>query len=81
MGVCAFTGIASAKDKVAVKPYALDYCIFSDDKLGSMGKTQVIVYEGQEIKVCCKDCVKDFKKDPKAGLAKYHEAVRKAGKK
>ena len=55
-----------AADK-AVKPYPLDTCIVSDEKLDSMGKPYVFTHEGQEIKMCCKGCEKDFKKD----TAKY----------
>ena len=50
-----------------IKPYKPDTCIVSDEKLGEMGKPVVLEYKGQEIKLCCKDCRKDFDKDP----AKY----------
>ena len=36
----------------------------SGEKLGEMGEPFVFVHEGREIKLCCKDCQKDFKKDP-----------------
>lgn len=49
------------------KPYPLATCVVSGDKLGAMGENCVFVYEGQEIKLCCKDCKKDFDKNP----AKY----------
>ena len=48
----------------APKPYPLDYCVVSDEKLDSMGKPKVIVHEGQEIKFCCGGCEKKFLKDP-----------------
>lgn len=73
LGIFAFTAPSHAADKV--KPYALDYCVFSGDKLGEMGKPVSEVYEGQEIKFCCKDCKKTFDKDPAAGLKKYNAAV------
>jgi len=69
-----------AADEPAVKPYVLDYCVFTGDKLGTMGKGQSEVYKGQEIKFCCMDCKKQFDKDPEAGLKKYNDAVKKAGK-
>ena len=50
-----------------IKPYKPDTCIVSDEKLGEMGNPVVFDYKGQEIKLCCKDCRKDFDKDP----AKY----------
>lgn len=53
-----------------VKPYPLDTCIVSDEKLGSMGKPVVFTHEGQEIKLCCKSCKPKFIKDPAKYLAK-----------
>ena len=47
-----------------VKPYTLKTCVVSGEELGSMGKVKRFVHEGQEIKLCCKGCEKDFKKDP-----------------
>jgi YHS domain-containing protein len=71
-----FTGASRAEDPTAAKPYVLDYCVFSGDKLGSMGKVKTEVYKGQEIKFCCNDCKKQFDKDPEAGLKKYNDAVK-----
>lgn len=53
-----------------LKPYKLDTCIVSDDKLGEMGKPVIFEYKGQEIKLCCKACRKDFDKDPAKYLKK-----------
>lgn len=66
-------GVAEEK-KVAKKEYPLDKCIVSDEKLGEMGKPFVFTYEGQEIKLCCKSCQKDFKKDPAKYLKKLKDA-------
>ena len=69
--------VALADDKKeTAKPYPLDKCIVSDEKLGEMGKPFVFTYEGQEIKLCCKSCQKDFKKEP----AKYLKKLEGAGK-
>ena len=66
---------ASAADTNAVlKPYTLDHCVVSGDKLGKMGKAYVTNYNGQEIKFCCPDCVKDFNKDPQGYLKKIEAA-------
>ncbi len=73
LGIFALAATSQAADQV--KPYALDYCVYSKDKLGEMGKPLSEVYEGQEIKFCCKDCKTSFDKDPAAGLKKYHAAV------
>jgi hypothetical protein len=59
--------------KEEVKPYKPDTCIVSDEKLGEMGKPVVFIHEGQEIKLCCKNCRKDFDKDP----AKYLKKLEK----
>lgn len=63
---------AAAKQEAA-KPYPLDTCIVSDEKLGEMGEPYVFVHEGQEIKLCCKSCKKKFTKDPAAYLKKLGE--------
>jgi len=52
------------------KPYPLDVCIVSDEKLGSMGDAVVFVHDGQEVKLCCDSCRKDFDKEPAKFLAK-----------
>ena len=67
-------------DAKSAKPYPLKTCIVSGEKLdGDMGKPYVFVHEGQEIKLCCKTCLKDFKKDPAKYIKKLAEA-QKAGK-
>lgn len=53
-----------------VKPYPLDTCLVSGEKLGEMGKPLVFTHEGQEIKVCCKPCKPKFLKDPAKYLPK-----------
>ncbi len=60
--------------KEAVKPYPLDTCVVSGEKFGGMmGKPYVFIYQGQEIKLCCKDCRKKFDKDPAKYLKKLEE--------
>ena len=60
-----------AAGKTAAKPYPLKTCIVSDEKFGGkMGEPVSFVYQGQEIKLCCKDCRKDFDKEPAKFLAK-----------
>lgn len=54
LAACAETG----------KPYPLDTCIISGDKLGSMGKPYSFVKNGQQVKLCCDGCREDFDKDP-----------------
>ena len=50
------------------KPYPLDTCIVSGEKLGSMGKPHVIVRDGQQVKFCCAGCEDDFNKEPEKFL-------------
>ncbi|MEI8294453.1 MAG: hypothetical protein WCG66_10805 [bacterium] len=57
------------------KSYPLETCFISGDKLGEMGRPVVFTYEGREIKVCCRDCKKQFEKDPAAGMKKLAEAI------
>jgi YHS domain-containing protein len=74
-----FTGLADDTNSVApakTKPDLLTTCPVSGDKLGEMGKPDVFVYQGQEVKLCCPNCKKDFDKDP----AKYLKTIREADK-
>jgi len=66
--------VISIKIAVKPKPYPLKYCLVSGDKIGEMGKPVITNYMGQEIKFCCSDCVKDFRKDPKKYIKKLAEA-------
>ena len=72
-----FTVAADKKPKA----YPLDTCIVSDEKLGADPgmKPHTFVYEGREVKLCCKSCLKDFKKDSAKFIAKI-EAAEKTGK-
>src|SRR6266571_3062435 len=72
---------AEAKDEKKadkVKPYPLKTCVVSGEKFGGdMGEPYVFTHEGREIKLCCKSCLKDFKKD----TAKYIKKIETAEKK
>lgn len=59
------------------KAYPLDKCLVSDEKLGEHGKPYVFTEKGQEIKLCCKDCLSDFKKDKAKYLKKIEDASKK----
>ena len=59
------------------KNYPLQKCPVSDEKLGEHGKPLKVTHEGTDVWLCCKSCLKDFKKDP----AKYVKIVKDAGKK
>jgi len=69
---CASTGSdsnSSATSAGGVKPYPLDICIVTDNELGSMGDPISLIHEGQEVKFCCRPCVKKFQRDPQRYLA------------
>jgi len=71
---------AESKDKP--KPYPLNTCLVTDEKLGedpSM-KPYSFVEDGQEIKLCCKSCLKDFKKDKATLMKKLAAAEKKKAK-
>lgn len=68
----------AADKKAEPKPYTLKTCVVSDEKLGEMGKPFVFEYKGQEIKLCCKSCKKDFDKEPAKFIKKMEEAEKKA---
>lgn len=52
------------------KPYPLTTCVVTDNDLDSMGGEIVKVYDGQQIKFCCKPCVKKFEANKPKYLAK-----------
>ncbi len=54
-------------------PYPMDTCLVSGEKLGGMGKPFEFVYQGQQIKFCCKNCKPDFEKEPEKYMAKLKE--------
>ena len=72
---------ADKKSDAKPKPYPLKTCVVSGEKLDQMGEPYVWVYQGRELKFCCKDCVKDFKKDPAKYLKKIDQAEKKGNSK
>jgi hypothetical protein len=57
------------------KPYPFDTCIVTGEKLGDMGGAITVVKDGQDVKFCCKGCIKAVDKDPAKYLAKLAAAV------
>lgn len=81
----AIAAAAPAPGTAAKDKYPLTTCVVSDEKLGSMGDPIEYVHRqaGQPDRVvllCCKSCIKAFKKDPAKYLQKL-EAAAKAGPK
>jgi hypothetical protein len=64
-----------------VKPYPLKNCVVSDEPFGGeMGEPYVFIHEGREIKLCCKSCLRGFKRDPAKHIKKLEQAGRKTGR-
>jgi YHS domain-containing protein len=55
-----------------VKAYPLKTCIMSGEPLPE--DAPAVVYQKQEFKFCCKDCKKNFAKDPAKNAAKLPKA-------
>jgi hypothetical protein len=68
--IAALSLVVCEAETAAAKPYPLDTCLVSGEKLGEMGKPFEIVHEGQQIKFCCKNCAPKFAKDPAKYLSK-----------
>jgi YHS domain-containing protein len=69
---------AAEQTKENAKPYPLKTCIVTGEKLGDMGEAYTFVHEGQEFKLCCKGCLKDFNKNPAKYVKKLKEEEAKA---
>jgi YHS domain-containing protein len=70
--VGAVTAVAQEK-KGKVAPYPLKTCIVTENDLDSMGGEIRRVYDGQEVKFCCRPCIKKFERNPE----RYLERMRK----
>jgi len=80
-GICTMSSAFAEDSKPNTKDtYPLATCVVSGEKLGEMGKPFVTKYEGREVRLCCKGCLKDFNKDPKKFVAKLDEAEKAAKK-
>ena len=71
------SSLYAAEPAAAPKPFpeSIKTCLVSGEKLGEMGKPYVFVYQGQEVKLCCKGCLKKFDKEPAKYLAKINAAA------
>src|SRR5262245_39372578 len=73
---------ASADDAKIISDQAPSYplttCPISHESLDSMGKPLDVVHEGRLVRLCCKSCLKEFKKDPAPILKSIDEGVVKA---
>lgn len=80
-GVSCFAVAAIAADppEAKAKPYPLKTCVVSDEEIGKDPdmKPHTFTYKGQEVKLCCKGCLKDFEKDPAKYMKKIEDAQKK----
>ncbi len=77
LALTALTGSTLAAENAEApkaKPYTLDTCIVTGEKLGTMGDVVTVTREGREIKFCCRGCIKDFDKDSAKFIKKIEEA-------
>lgn len=74
------TGIALAVDGVPAT-YPLTKCVISEETLGEHGKPVKVTHEGTDVYLCCKACLKDFKKDPATYVKQVKDAAAAAAKK
>lgn len=79
-GGAALTPVATA-DSTAIAAYPLKTCVVSGDKLdGDMGAPVDYIHKvdgkpDRLVRFCCKNCVKDFKKDPEKYLKMIDDAT------
>jgi YHS domain-containing protein len=69
-----------AKAEADAKPYTLKTCVVSGDEFDH-GKPYPFAYQGQQVKLCCTDCLADFKKEPAKFMTKIADAQKTADKK
>ena len=69
-------GVLSARAADKPKPYPLKTCVVSGEEINDKGemKPHSFTYQGQEVKLCCKSCLKDFNKEPAKYLKKIEDA-------
>ncbi len=78
LAATAYAGDAPAAEPAKAKPYPLNTCIVTDEALDSIGGAIVKIRDGQEVKFCCKGCIKSFDKEPAKYIKKMDEQAAKA---
>lgn len=59
-----------------IKPYPLETCIVAGDKIDP--SVPPVVYKGQQVKFCCKGCVKKFNANPDKYMTKLAQLPKKS---
>lgn len=70
LSLAACTTPDGASTAGGTKPYPLTTCLVTGNDLDSMGGAITKVYGNQEVKFCCKPCVKKFEANQASYLAK-----------
>lgn len=68
------SGCAVSGGGAKVVPYPLDTCLVTGNDLESMGGSVREVYEGRELKFCCRPCVRKFHRAPQKYLERLERA-------
>lgn len=63
----------ASHDTASARPYPLEKCVVSGEPF-EHGKPYTFVRNGQEVKLCCKDCLAEFNKNPDKFMAKINDA-------
>jgi hypothetical protein len=66
--LCVFLFLPLTLSAAEMKPYPLATCIVSGDKLDPT--VPPVTHNGQQVKFCCKACVKKFQANPEKYLIK-----------
>ncbi len=71
--IVGITGLSYAGDAAEGKStYPLTTCVVSGEALDSMGDPYVFNADGQEVRLCCKECKKKFDEDPQEFVRKLN---------
>ena len=66
---------ASGPQTPSPRPYPLSVCAVSGEPLGSMGEPIVKVYDGREVRFCCKSCIGKFESSKDDYWTKVDEQI------
>jgi hypothetical protein len=75
LSVHAQEGEKAKKEKAVGDPCVITVCPVSNQKMGSMGQPVLVEYNGREVRLCCKGCVKSFEAKPEETLQKVDQQL------
>jgi hypothetical protein len=68
-------GRADEAPQGGIKPYPLDNCVVSNDKIDP--QVPPLIFNGQEYRFCCRGCIKKFNRDPEKYAARLTATTNK----